>query len=149
MDESHNIISMITNYLSEESNETSNIKGRLFWKLFMNSKNTKFVFLSGTPILNYPKELSAVFNILQGPKILYNYRITTKLNSNELIENMNNHKIFSCGPVTMMVGIRQMVIKKSIPCDLALERIMACGFGICQGCTIERKNAIRMDNCKD
>jgi len=105
VDESHNIISMITNYLSEESNETSNIKGRLFWKLFMNSKNTKFVFLSGTPILNYPKELSAVFNILQGPKILYNYRITTKLNSNELIENMRKY------PYAEHINIRNEIIE--------------------------------------
>lgn len=77
VDESHNIISMITNFLSDESNESNNMKGRLFWKLFMNSINAKFLFLTGTPILNYPKELSAVFNILQGHKILYKYQIKT------------------------------------------------------------------------
>lgn len=91
IDESHNIISMITNYLSEESNTKQNMKGRLFWKLFMNSTNTKFLFLSGTPILNYPKELSAIFNILQGTKILYNYRITTTLNAEDLLNNMRKY----------------------------------------------------------
>jgi len=91
IDESHNIISMITNYLSEESNTKQNMKGRLFWKLFMNATNTKFLFLSGTPILNYPKELSAIFNILQGTKILYNYRITTTLNTEELLSNMRKY----------------------------------------------------------
>ena len=27
----------------------------------------------------------------------------------------------------------------NLKCDLALETIMACGIGICQGCTVERK----------
>ena len=47
-------------------------------------------------------------------------------------------KIFSCGPSQMMEGVRQYALQYKIPCDLALETIMACGFGICQGCTIEK-----------
>jgi len=49
-------------------------------------------------------------------------------------------KIFSCGPPQMMEGVRQYAIEYQIPCDLALETLMACGFGICQGCTIEKKS---------
>lgn len=90
IDESHNIISMITNYLSNQYDETQNLKGRLFWKLFMNSINTKFVFLSGTPILNYPKELSAVFNIIQGNRIVYYYKILSTVDSNVFITYMKN-----------------------------------------------------------
>ena len=47
-------------------------------------------------------------------------------------------KIFACGPPLMMEAIRKIAFKESIECDLALERIMACGFGICQGCTVEK-----------
>ena len=51
----------------------------------------------------------------------------------------NNTKIFSCGPPRMMEAVRTYSIKNNLTCDLALETIMACGIGICQGCTVEKK----------
>ena len=48
-----------------------------------------------------------------------------------------NIKIFSCGPPLMMESIKEYANINKIDCDLALETIMACGFGICQGCTVE------------
>ena len=50
-------------------------------------------------------------------------------------------KIFSCGPPMMMENIRSYSLQNGLECDLALETIMACGFGICQGCTVEKKVA--------
>ena len=47
-------------------------------------------------------------------------------------------KIFACGPPMMMEGIRKYAFENNIECDLALETIMACGIGICQGCSIEK-----------
>ena len=37
----------------------------------------------------------------------------------------------------MMESVKTYAIDNNILCDLALETIMACGIGICQGCTIE------------
>ena len=53
--------------------------------------------------------------------------------------HMDNTKIFSCGPPQMMESVRLYALDKQLKCDLALETIMACGIGICQGCTVERK----------
>ena len=50
-------------------------------------------------------------------------------------------KIFSCGPPMMMESVRNYSLQNNLKCDLALETIMACGFGICQGCTVEKKAA--------
>ncbi len=50
-----------------------------------------------------------------------------------------NSKIFSCGPPLMMETVRIYSLKNKLVCELALETIMACGIGICQGCTVERK----------
>ena len=47
-------------------------------------------------------------------------------------------KIFACGPPMMMEGVRKYAFENQLKCDLALETIMACGIGICQGCTVER-----------
>ena len=44
----------------------------------MNPKYTRFIFLSGTPIINYPKELSVIFNILRGPITMFKYNIKLK-----------------------------------------------------------------------
>ncbi len=49
-------------------------------------------------------------------------------------------KIFSCGPPGMMNAVKNYSIEKNISCDLALETIMACGVGICQGCTVTLEN---------
>ena len=46
-------------------------------------------------------------------------------------------KIFSCGPSVMMESLRDFSNENGICCDLALETVIACGFGICQGCTVE------------
>jgi len=59
-----------------------------------------------------------------------------------IYENKNlpeNAKIFSCGPPLMMESVRSYAIDNQLACDLALETIMACGFGICQGCTVIKK----------
>ena len=32
----------------------------------MNAENCKIVFLSGTPIINYPNEIGVMFNMLRG-----------------------------------------------------------------------------------
>jgi len=58
----------------------------------------------------------------------------------KLIDNLNRFKIFVCGPPLMMESVKLLSEKKDIECNVALETIMACGFGICQGCTVEFKN---------
>ncbi len=55
----------------------------------------------------------------------------------ELIDNLEECKIFVCGPPLMMESVKALSEKQNILCDVALETVMACGFGICQGCTVE------------
>jgi len=58
----------------------------------------------------------------------------------KLIDNLEGCKIFVCGPPLMMESVKLLSEKENILCDIALETVMACGFGICQGCTVEFKN---------
>ena len=57
----------------------------------------------------------------------------------DVIKKLNSKKIkiFGCGPQAMMEALKQYSEENNIECDLALESIMACGFGICQGCSVE------------
>ena len=42
--------------------------------------------------------------------------------------------IFGCGPQGMNDSLRALVVDRELPCEICLEAIMACGFGICFGC---------------
>lgn len=41
-------------------------RGYLFYRLFLDAKNTKIVGLSGTPLINFPEELGILANVLHG-----------------------------------------------------------------------------------
>ena len=49
-------------------------------------------------------------------------------------------KIFACGPVGMLDSVNGIARDLDVPCEISLESAMACGFGICQGCPIERSD---------
>ena len=39
----------------------------------------------------------------------------------------------------MLKAVQDIAIKNDIFCELSIETIMACGFGICQGCIVRKK----------
>jgi dihydroorotate dehydrogenase electron transfer subunit len=47
-------------------------------------------------------------------------------------------KVFACGPNPMLAAISAFAAEAEILCEVSLESAMACGFGICQGCPVER-----------
>ena len=46
-----------------------------------------------------------------------------------------------CGPTIMMEGLAKMAMEKGIECQVSLEKRMACGIGVCLGCTFEGKQS--------
>ena len=40
-----------------------------------------------------------------------------------------------CGPKPMMKAVAAVAAAKGIPCEVSLENMMACGFGVCLCCT--------------
>lgn len=46
-------------------------------------------------------------------------------------------KIFACGPNPMLRSLSILLENYDIQCEVSLESVMACGFGICQGCPVE------------
>jgi len=47
-------------------------------------------------------------------------------------------KIFACGPNAMLKSVTALASSLGIPAEISVECAMACGFGICQGCPVER-----------
>jgi dihydroorotate dehydrogenase electron transfer subunit len=49
--------------------------------------------------------------------------------------------IYTCGPEPMMRRVADIAMARNIPCQVAVERAMACGMGTCQSCVIKVKSA--------
>lgn len=45
--------------------------------------------------------------------------------------------IYSCGPEAMLTQVAEIAEKQKIDCQVSLERMMACGIGLCQSCAVE------------
>ena len=54
------------------------------------------------------------------------------------LEHCMNKKsmVFACGPTGMLAKIAQECMSQGIPCQVSLDRRMACGVGACQGCVV-------------
>lgn len=53
---------------------------------------------------------------------------------------LSKPKIFACGPNAMLKSVAALASAFGIPAEISVECAMACGFGICQGCPVERKD---------
>ena len=69
-----------------------------------------------------------------------------------LIAGVNPEKIVSCAPHPVLKIIATEAAKKGIECEVAMEKVMACGIGVCRGCVIQVEQRGRIVNktvCKD
>jgi dihydroorotate dehydrogenase electron transfer subunit len=56
--------------------------------------------------------------------------------------------IYACGPEPMRKVISEIAKRYNIPAEVSLESYMACGFGVCLGCTVNTRSGYRLV-CKD
>ena len=53
-----------------------------------------------------------------------------------LLKTERFDRIYCCGPDPMMKAVAKYAFSKGIFCELSLENLMACGFGICLCCIV-------------
>jgi hypothetical protein len=84
VDEAHNLVSRIVNKLKQPKSASYKV-----YEMLMGATNCKVVFLSGTPIINYPNEIAIMFNMLRGYiktwTFTVNVRTETKINKDEIL----------------------------------------------------------------
>ena len=99
IDEAHNMISRIVNKINQMS-DSSKIKKitasshvpmiiRLYHDL-QRAENVRVVLLSGTPIVNYPNEISVLFNILRGYIVTWDLKINVKTTQSVTTASIQN-----------------------------------------------------------
>lgn len=48
--------------------------------------------------------------------------------------------LFACGPEEMITIVAKYAVKHRLKCQISLEKVMACGLGLCQGCVVQIHN---------
>lgn len=67
----------------------------------------------------------------------------------ELIAQNNYDCIYTCGPEPMMKAVAKLAAEKNIPCQVSLEKYMACGLGACLSCSCATPTGQRVKVCTD
>lgn len=47
-------------------------------------------------------------------------------------------EVWACGPEGMLIAVKRACEAAGVPCMVSVERHMACGFGVCIGCTVPK-----------
>lgn len=70
----------------------------------------------------------------------------------KIIEDFQPEKIVSCAPHPVLKFVAELAQKNGIECEVCMEKVMACGIGVCRGCVIQIKKDDKIKNatvCKD
>jgi dihydroorotate dehydrogenase electron transfer subunit len=70
----------------------------------------------------------------------------------KILEEYRPKAVYACGPTVVLRAVADLGLKYEIKTELAMEKEMACGIGVCRGCVIKiRKNGEIMNAtvCKD
>ena len=55
-------------------------------------------------------------------------------------EDASRLVVYCCGPEPMMQAVAEICLGRNIECQLAMERMMACGMGTCQSCVVKLRD---------
>ena len=57
--------------------------------------------------------------------------------------------VYTCGPDRMMARVAEMCAEVGVPCEASLETPMACGYGVCLGCPVARRDGSYLYACTE
>ena len=90
IDEAHNFVSRIVNKLKTKKKSLS-IK---LYELILRASNCRVIFLTGTPVINYPNEIAVLFNMLRGYIKTFIFKSLNTAETGETVNQAFMQKIF-------------------------------------------------------
>ena len=48
-------------------------------------------------------------------------------------------EVYACGPEPMLRAVSDLALAQGFPCWLSVEERMACGYGVCNACVVEKR----------
>jgi len=79
IDEAHNFVSRIVNKLKSKK-KTLSIR---LYEYILSANNCRVIFLTGTPVINYPNEIAILFNMLRGYIKTFYIKLETAVKINQ------------------------------------------------------------------
>jgi len=73
----------------------------------------------------------------------YHGLVTDLLNEKLLENDFQEILVITCGPKPMMQQVAEMCAATNTDCYVILERIMACGIGVCLGCSVKTTQGMK------
>ncbi|MCI0493785.1 dihydroorotate dehydrogenase electron transfer subunit [candidate division KSB1 bacterium] len=68
-------------------------------------------------------------------------RVTELISAKNSVLAQPNSMIYACGPNPMLQRIKELMAMMGKTCQVSLETLMACGFGVCLGCVVNSTSA--------
>jgi len=53
------------------------------------------------------------------------------------LKSTTNHHVYTCGPIPMLRRVQTLLSNYGIQGQMSIETLMACGIGVCMGCSVE------------
>ena len=120
IDEAHNFVSRIVNKIKKrkanQSFEELPLSLQLY-ELILSANNSRVVFLTGTPMINYPNEIAILYNMLRGYIKTFTFVLDTsetslsKVNQNTIKDLLDKHRILDY--VEYKSSTRQLVVTRN------------------------------------
>lgn len=67
----------------------------------------------------------------------------------ELLSEYNEGTVIACGPKPMLRAVFEVIEQRNMDYFAIYEEIMACGLGLCAGCTVKLRSGEFLKVCKD
>ncbi|HEX2239912.1 MAG TPA: dihydroorotate dehydrogenase electron transfer subunit [Actinomycetota bacterium] len=67
----------------------------------------------------------------------------------ETMEKCETEVVYACGPHPMLAAVSSLCTQQKIPIQVAVEELMACGYGVCMTCVMPLRKARRQDGDED
>jgi dihydroorotate dehydrogenase (NAD+) catalytic subunit len=64
-------------------------------------------------------------------------------------DDASSAAVYACGPPQMLDAVGTLCLDRGVPCELAMESPMACGYGACFGCAVPRGDGTYLRLCVD
>jgi dihydroorotate dehydrogenase electron transfer subunit len=93
------------------------------------------------------RDHARVFKPIEGKRLATAFAITTEDGSlgergrvtdmlPSMIARTRAEVVYACGPNAMLRAVAEFCAELSIPCQVAVEEMMACGLGVCWTCAV-------------
>ncbi|MGH2817767.1 MAG: dihydroorotate dehydrogenase electron transfer subunit [Actinomycetota bacterium] len=67
----------------------------------------------------------------------------------ETMERCETEVVYSCGPHPMLAAVSGICVEQQVPVQVAVEELMACGFGVCMSCVIPLRRKLKKEEAPE